>query len=88
MTTFLSVPSLVLAFVIASIYGLAFYLLFGRGWLGLAIYWLVGLVGFGLGQILSSVFSFSLLPIGSVNAIEGSITSLIALLLTRTLWKR
>lgn len=88
MTTFLSVPSLVLAFVIASIYGLAFYLLFGRGWLGLAIYWLVGLVGFGLGQILSSVLSFSLLPIGSVNAIEGSITSLIALLLTRTLWKR
>lgn len=88
MTQFFSVPSLILAFVLASIYGLAFYLLFGRGWLGLAVYWLVGLVGFGLGQILSSVLSFSLLPIGSVNAIEGSVTSLIALLLTRTLWKR
>lgn len=88
MTQFFSVPSLILAFVLASIYGLAFYLLFGRGWLGLAVYWLVGLVGFGLGQILSSLLSFSLLPIGSVNAIEGSVTSLIALLLTRTLWKR
>lgn len=88
MAAFLSVPSLVFAFVLASLYGLAFYLMFGRGWLGLAVYWLVGLVGFGLGQILSGVLGLNLLPVGSVNAIEGSVTSLIALLLTRTLWKR
>lgn len=84
----MSLPSLLFSFLLASVYGLFFYIVFGRGWIGLAVYWIVALVGFALGQFLSSALSFSLLPVGSVNAIEGSITSMILLLLTRTLWKR
>jgi len=84
----MSVPSLLLSFLLASLYGVTFYFVFGRGWLALGVYWLVGLIGFALGQFLSTALSFSLLPIGEVNVIEASVTSLILLFLTRTLWKR
>jgi hypothetical protein len=84
----MTLPSMLLSFLLASLYGVTFYFLYGRGWLALGVYWAVALIGFALGQFLSSAVSFSLLPIGSVNAIEASITSLIALFLTRTLWKR
>jgi uncharacterized membrane protein YjjP (DUF1212 family) len=82
-----TLPSLVLAFVIASMLGLGFYLVFGRGWLRLVIYWLVAVVGFFIGQILSTLLHFSLLPIGSVNLVEGTVVCLIALFVTRALWK-
>jgi hypothetical protein len=81
-------PSLLLSFLLGSLYGVAFYFVFGRGWLALGVYWAAALIGFALGQFLSSALSFSLLPIGSVNAIEASVTSLILLFLTRTLWKK
>jgi hypothetical protein len=84
----MSIPSLLFSFLLASLYGVTFYLLFSRGWVALAVYWLAALIGFALGQFLSSALAFSLLPIGSVNAIEASVTSLIVLFLVRTLWKR
>lgn len=82
-----TLPSLLLAFVIASLIGLLFFLLFGRGWLRLVVYWLVAVAGFFVGQILATLVSFSLFPIGSVNLIEGTVTCLIALFVTRALWK-
>ncbi len=82
-----TLPSLVLAFVIASIIGLGFFLLFGRGWLRLAVYWIVAVGGFFVGQIIASLLQFSLFPIGSINLLEGTITCLVALFVTRALWK-
>ncbi|MDL1896577.1 hypothetical protein FBQ82_09905 [Anaerolineae bacterium CFX7] len=82
-----TLPTLALAFVIASIIGLAFYLVFGHGWLRLVVYWLVAVFGFFVGQILGALFQFSLLPIGSVNLLEGTIACLIALFVTRAVWK-
>ncbi|MCC7164370.1 MAG: hypothetical protein IT331_17895 [Anaerolineae bacterium] len=82
-----TLPSVVLSFIIASLIGLVFFLLFGRGWLRFVVYWLVALAGFFTGQIISSFLSFSLFPIGSVNVIEGTVTCLIALFVTRALWK-
>lgn len=73
--------------MIASILGLAFYLVFGRGWLRLGVYWLIAVFGFFVGQILAALFQFSLLPIGSVNLLEGTVTCLIALFVTRAVWK-
>lgn len=81
-------PSLLFSFLLASLYGVLFYLLFGRGWLALGVYWLAALIGFALGQFLSGAVAFSLLPIGSVNVIEASIASLIVLALTRRLGER
>ncbi len=85
-------PSLLFSFLLASLYGVLFYLVLGRGWLALGVYWLAALIGFALGQFLSSAFALSFLPIGAVNVIEASIASLIVLLLTRRLggkyWKK
>ncbi len=81
-------PALFFSFLLASLYGVAFYLIFGHGWLTLGVYWFAALVGFAVGQFVSIMLSFSLFPVGSVNVIEASVMSLIVLLLTRTLWKK
>lgn len=80
-------PQLVLAFVISSLIGLGFFLLFGKGWLRLIVYWLVAVIGFFVGQIISSVLNFSIFAIGSVNLLEATATCLIALFVTRALWR-
>ncbi len=82
------VPALLFSFLLASLYGILFYLIFGRGWLRLALYWLVALVGFGLGQLVSTALAISLLPVGSVNVIEASLVCLLMLFITRALWWR
>ncbi len=68
-------PSLVLAFVLASLYGLAFYIVLGRGWQRLGVFWLVGLVGFALGEWLGSAVGFGLLRVGELNVLEGTLAS-------------
>ncbi len=84
----MSLPSLLFSFLLASLYGVAFYLFFGRGWLALGAYWLAALVGFAIGQFVSRTLALSLFPVGPVNVIEASVMSLVLLLLTRTLWKK
>ncbi len=84
----MSLPSLLFAFLLASLYGIAFYLLFGRGWLALGVYWIAALVGFAVGEFVSRILAFSFFPIGSVNVPEASVMSFIVLFLTRTLWKK
>jgi hypothetical protein len=68
-------PSLVFAFVLSSLYGLAFYLIFGRGWARLAIYWLVGLVGFAAGERLGNAIGLNWLRMGPVYVLEGTLIS-------------
>jgi hypothetical protein len=82
-----TLPSIVLSLVIASLIGLAFYLVFGKGWLRFGVYWLVAVVGFFVGQVITAALNFSLLPIGSVNVLEASVTSLIALFIMRFVWR-
>ena len=81
-------PALLFSFLLASLWGVGFYLVFGRGWLALGVYWFAALVGFAVGEFVSRTLSFGLFPIGSVNVVEASVMSLILLFLTRTLWKR
>lgn len=82
-----TLPALILAFVISSLIGLGFYLVFGHGWLRLVVYWLVAVIGFFVGQIIATLANFSLLPIGAVNLVEATATCLIALFITRAVWK-
>lgn len=83
-----TLPSIVLSFVLASLIGLLFFMLFGRGWLQLGVYWLAALAGFFLGQIITTLVQFSLFPIGSVNLVEATITCLVALFVTRAFLQR
>lgn len=82
-----TLPSIALALVISSLIGISFYLLFGKGWLRLGVYWGVAVVGFMFGQIVTTLLSFSLFAIGSVNLLEATITCLIALFVTRAVWR-
>lgn len=78
-------PALVFGFVISSLYGVAFYLLFGRGWMRLWVYWLIGIVGFAFGQWVGGLIGLSALNIGAVNLIEATLVSWIGLFGARAL---
>jgi hypothetical protein len=80
-------PTIVLGFVLATLYGLVFYVLFDRGWLKLVFYWIVGVVGFFLGQWLADLVGLHMFTIGETNIIEGTVTSLLSLVAARS-WRR
>ncbi|MGB8645038.1 MAG: hypothetical protein WCF84_07355 [Anaerolineae bacterium] len=75
------IPALLLGFVLASVYGVAFFLAVGKGWLDLGLYWATALAGFALGELLSRLLHLSVLPIGALNVFEASVMSLLALAL-------
>jgi hypothetical protein len=79
-------PSLVLTFVLASLYGLVFYLLFGRGWARVFLYWLAAVAGFAAGQWLGGVVGLTLFNIGSVNVLEATLVSWASLFAVRA-WR-
>jgi hypothetical protein len=80
-------PSLVLALVLASLYGLVFYLLFGHGWLRLVFYWLVSVAGFFLGQWIARAVGLALFNIGDLNVVEGTLVSWLSLSAVHA-WRR
>ncbi len=84
----MSTPALLLAFLLASLYGVAFFLFLGHGWAEMAMYWVTALAGFALGELASRWLGLNFLPIGSVNVLEASITSLLALLLLWSVRRR
>ncbi len=84
----MSIPALLLSFLLASVYGIAFFLFSGRRWIELALYWVTAVIGFAVGQLVSRLVGLNLLPIGEVSVVEATVTSLIALVLFRMLWQR
>jgi hypothetical protein len=78
-------PALVLAFTVASLYGLVFYIVFGKGWARLPLYWLVGVIGFAIGQWLGTAIDVSFFSVGSVNLLEGTLVSWLGLFAVRAL---
>jgi len=84
---FVMIPSLVFGFVLATLYGLVFYVFFGRGWLRLVSYWLVSVVGFFLGQWAVGLLGLAIFNIGELRVIEGTIVSWLSLWTIRV-WRR
>jgi hypothetical protein len=80
-------PSLVFGFVLASLYGLAFYVICGHGWLRLIFYWLASVVGFFLGHWAAGWLGLAILNVGDLRVIEGTIVSWLSLL-TVCVWRR
>ncbi len=85
----LSMPPsfLVLGFVLASIYGLVFFIFFGHGWWRLLFYWFVGVAGFFAGQGVASVLGLALFNIGDLSLVEGTVVSVASLVAVRV-WRR
>ncbi len=78
-------PALVFGFVVSSLYGFAFYLLFGQGWARLWVYWLIGIVGFAAGQWVGGLVGLPLLNVGAVNFLEATLISWMSLFGVRAL---
>ena len=79
--------SFVFGFVLASLYGLVFFVIFGHGWLRLILCWVVSVAGFFLGQWFTNVIGLAIFPIGELNVIEATIVSWLLLGAIRV-WRR
>lgn len=77
-------PAYVLAFTIASVYGLGFFLLYGRGWQQLVLFWGIAIAGFFIGQSIAKAIGLALFNIGAVNLAEGTFASALGLIAVKT----
>ena len=81
----MSLPALVLSLVIASLYAGLFHFLFAQRATDLFYYWAAAIVGFLLGAGLGLLVPWSLLVIGEVHLLEGTLLCASALSLVRWL---
>ncbi len=68
-------PYLVLAFILGGIYGALFHLWQGKTLRDLVIYFLTGIIGFGLGQVLGNLLGFNVYLIGPLHVVEATLLS-------------
>ena len=78
-------PPVVLGFILATLYGSAFHLIFGGNTRRMALYLLAGWLGFALGQIFGTVAEFELFRIGPINTFAATLGAWLALFVTRFL---
>jgi hypothetical protein len=78
-------PSIAFSVMLSSLYGAVFHFIWGKRWRDLALYWLVAVVGFGIGHALSSFVGFSIYMIGVVRVVEGTVVSWVCLFVARWL---
>ncbi|HUH98064.1 MAG TPA: hypothetical protein VLZ89_11935 [Anaerolineales bacterium] len=75
----MTIPALVLAFVIALLIGAMFHLFFGGGLGRLFLYLVLSLLGFAAGQWVGAWRDWILFPIGTLNLGMATIGSLVFL---------
>ena len=81
----MSLPGIVLALTIASLYGGLFHFFYAQKASHLPRYWLGAIVGFALGQALGMLVPWRVATIGDVRLLEGTIVCAAALCLARWL---
>lgn len=78
-------PSLVFSLLLASLYGAVFHFVWGKRWRDLALYWVVAVVGFVIGQVVFGFLGFSIYLVGEVRVVESTIVSWACLFVARWL---
>ena len=81
-------PSLVLSFILASIFGAAFHILAGGDARRLAFFLIAGWLGFALGQAFGIAFGVNVFDIGVLHTFTATFGSLLALFAARILTGR
>jgi hypothetical protein len=66
-------PSLLLAWLLSSIYATIFHLWKGGSVLDLLLYLVAAWLGFGLGQLVGNILGLGLAMIGPLNVVEGTL---------------
>ena len=77
----MTLPSLILGFLLASLYGAIFHLFLGGGLGRLLLYLLLGWMGFLGGQILASYLGWSFDQVGALHLGTASVTSFMLLVI-------
>ncbi|MCC6801509.1 MAG: hypothetical protein IT319_01395 [Anaerolineae bacterium] len=75
-------PTLTFAFILATLFGAAFHLIFGGDARRLAIFLLSSWIGFGLGQVIGVMFQVDIYNIGALRVVSATMGSLLALVAT------
>lgn len=78
-------PYLLLSVLLGGMYGVLFHLWQGKTIRDLLIFFLTGIIGFILGQVLSNLLGFNLFLIGPLHVVEASIASAAMLFLMKWL---
>ena len=78
-------PYLLLSFLLGGVYGALFHLWQGKTIRDLVIYFLTGIIGFGIGQGLGNLLGWNVFLIGSVHIVEASIISWVSLFIIKWL---
>ncbi len=72
-------PYILLSLLLGATYGTLFHLWRGKSVRDLVIYFLIGIIGFGLGQVLGNLLGFNFLVLGPLHLVEATLVSLISL---------
>lgn len=75
-------PSLVLGFILATLFGAGFHLVVGGEARRLALFLLVGWIGFAAGHFVGIIAPVNLFAVGALRAGSGGIGAFIALVVT------
>lgn len=81
----MSLPAVVLSFVIATLYAGLFHFAFARRAADILRYWLAAIIGFGAGALVGLLVPWRVLIVGEVHLLEASVACAVALFLTRWL---
>ncbi len=73
-------PSVIFAFILATIYGALFHLLVGGDVRRLALYLLAAWLGFTLGHFAGALLGFDLLQVGALRVFSATAGAWVALL--------
>lgn len=81
----LSSPVLLVGATLATFWAALFHLLLGRKLTDLILYWVVGLIGFTVGQAMADILQLRWLLVGQVHVVQGSLACWIGMLVARWL---
>lgn len=76
-------PTVVVFLGLGTAYALLFHLWRGRNFQHLLLFWLVSVLGFGIGSLLATLWPAHPLVLGGIPVVEGSVGSLVLLMLAR-----
>ncbi|HKP52071.1 MAG TPA: hypothetical protein VJ183_05410 [Chloroflexia bacterium] len=76
-------PTVVIFLGLGTTYALLFHLWKGKHLGHLPLFWLVSVLGFGLGYLVAGLWSSHIVVLGSIPLVEASAGSLILLLVAR-----
>jgi len=72
-------PLFVFAFVVATLIGAGFHLVFGGDARRLAVFLLAAWLGFALGQIAGQTFAIEFFPVGNLHIVTAAIGTIVTL---------